>query len=263
MLMLKKSCLLAVAVAATIAMTGCEEEEASVASGFQEVVNTHSIAAAKAGKWPSIDVEDTDLMDRMPDRDNIMVVLDMSGSMNESNCAGDFDTKAVAAKSVLRDWVGGLKRETNLGLIIFDGTGTNVHLPLGRDNRSEFVSLAENSTPQGGTPLKNGVTMAANELEKQASLQQGYGRYKMMVITDGAHSFGQDPSGPLKDIFGNPANPIEINTVGFCITDSALNQPGLTNYQSAKNPEELREGLNSVLAESTDFNAIEEFDDDA
>lgn len=265
MRMIKQSRLLALAMASTFVMTGCgpDKSQSQAASAFSGVAEAHSIAAAKNGSWPSFEVTDTDLMDSMPNRENIMVVLDMSGSMRDDICSGRFTNKSLAAKSVLRDWVAGLDQEANLGLIVFDSKGPNVHLPLGRDNRDRFVSLVQDARPDGGTPLKTSVALAAEQLEKQAALQQGYGRYKMMVITDGEHSSGEDPSGPLRAILSNPANPIEINTVGFCITDSALNQPGLTNYHSAKNPEELRKGLDSVLAESMDFQPLEEFDDDA
>lgn len=270
MMMLKKSALLAVAIGATVALAGCGEETASVAVNDQPVTKdapeakeVHSIAAAKNVKWPSVEVTDTDLMDSMPSRENIMVVLDMSGSMGSDDCAGQFGSKSRAAKTVLREWVADIDQETNLGLIMFDANGTTLRLPLGRDNRSEFIALTEAARPKGGTPLKTAVSMASQALEQQAALQQGYGRYKMMVITDGEHSGGENPNGPLNAIFRNPANPIEINTVGFCITDSALNQPGLTNYQSARNPDELRKGLDSVLAESMDFQPIEEFNDDA
>lgn len=234
-------------------------EQSSADSAYPE----HSVAIAKNAKWPDVEVSDTDLMDSNPNRENIMVVLDMSGSMGETSCSGGYPTKSVAAKSVLREWVQSVDSEANLGLIIFDATGTSVRLPLGRDNRQEFVAMADSASPDGGTPLKDAVGLAGMELERQAALQQGYGRYSMMVITDGDHSIGQDPSEPIYSVVGNPANPIEINTVGFCITDSALNQPGLTTYRSAKNPEELRKGLDSVLAESMDFAPIEEFNDDA
>jgi hypothetical protein len=65
-------------------------------------------------------------------------------------------------------------------------------------------------------------------------------------------------------ILGNPANPVQIYTIGFCISESALNQPDRIIYQSANNPEELRKGLERVLAESTRFtpDAIKDFQQD-
>ncbi|WP_165856860.1 vWA domain-containing protein [Marinobacter sp. JSM 1782161] len=261
-----KPCLAALAMASALVLTGCGEAESDVAETATTEAPAesadYSIAAVKAASWPGKEAADTDLMDPVPTRENIMVVLDMSGSMGGSGCAGNFRTKSEAAKSVLRDWVQSVDKEANLGLIVFDASGTSVRLPLGRDNRDAFVDLISDAFPSGGTPLAEAVSLASNSLSEQAVYQQGYGRYRMTVITDGQHDPGQDPQAPLDRIFANAANPIEINTIGFCIRDSALNQPGLTQYQSARNPEELRAGLNQVLAESTDFKPIQEFNSD-
>lgn len=259
MKLFKKASIASAVLASALLMTGCgSEKEPVVATGSK-----FSIAESKDAVWPRVEAEDVDMMDPMPTRENIMVVLDMSGSMGTDDCSGRFGTKALAAKSVLRDWVHSVDEDANLGLIIFDAQGTSVRLPLGQDNRDKFVELINDAQPSSGTPLKTAVSLAAQSLEERAAYQQGYGRYSMMVITDGAHDMGEDPAYPLNDIFNNAANPIEVSTVGFCIQNSALNQPGLTKYQSAKNPEELRKGLNSVLAESDDFQPIQEFNDDA
>jgi hypothetical protein len=109
--------------------------------------------------------------------------------------------------------------------------------------------------------LYDAVELAHDTLEQQALRQNGYGTYKMVVITDGEHSSGQNPRREINRILENPQNPVEIHTIGFCIEDSALNQPGRTEYQSAKNPQELKKGLDSVLSESTQFKGPNSFGD--
>lgn len=203
------------------------------------------------------------MMDSNPTRENIMVVLDMSGSMSQSNCSGRFTNKSLAAKSAMRNWINSVNDEANLGLVVFDSRGPSVHVPLGVDNRDKFAKAVSGAGPGGSTPLKTSINIASQALEERAVYQQGYGKYQIVVVTDGVHDPDEDPKSALNAIFSNPANPIDVTTIGFCIDDSALNQPGMTRYQSARNPEELIKGLDSVLAESEDFQPIQEFEDDA
>lgn len=258
------STITALALSAPLAIFGLfgddepEKTEEEIAKETGEQVR---VIDEQAPVWPDANNgKDTELDANML-RDNVMVVLDMSGSMGEGNCSGDFANKSQAAKATLAKWITTVPEESNLGLIAFVYSDTKVYVDLATGNRSLFMQEVKSFTPEGGTPLYDAVTRAEDELEAQAIRQNGYGTYKMVVITDGAHSVGQDPSDAVNEILDNPQNPIEIHTIGFCIEDSALNQPGRTKYQSAKNPEQLKEGLDSVLSEATSFDGPESFGD--
>lgn len=241
---------------AMLALLGCSsgDEEVTIAENFK-----HTVAEAKSTPWPGGDAAEPDALDPMLTRTNYMVVLDMSGSMDSDQCSGSFNTKSDAAKAALNVWIDSVDQQANLGLIIFDGQGPSVRVNLGQDNRPDFRQNVNTSRPNGGTPLLTSLRLAHQELTERARYQQGYGTYRLMVITDGEHSEGENPSVEIERIASNPANPIELHTIGFCIDDSALNQPGVTLYRSARNPEELAQGLDSVLAESQDFANIQEF----
>lgn len=262
MIVIKKAKLLAGVALAILSIAGCGGDTTS-SQVNSNAPQPHTIASVKDAVWPEGKPQDASMMDANPARENIIVVLDMSGSMAKNNCSGRFPSKSLAAKSAMRNWIHSVDDEANLGLVIFDSRGPNVHVPLGMDNRDKFAKAVNAARPAGGTPLKTSISLASNALEQRAVYQQGYGKYQILVVTDGEHNPGEDPGSALKVIFDNPANPIEITTIGFCIENSALNQPGLTRYQSAKNPEELIKGLESVLAESEDFQPIQEFEDDA
>lgn len=262
MTVLKRASVLAGVALSTMIIAGCGGDKSSPQVG-QTVAEVHKIAAVKSAVWPKGEPQDSSMMDTNPTRENIMVVLDMSGSMSKGNCSGRFTNKSLAAKSAMRNWINSVDNEANLGLVIFDSRGPSVHVPLGMDNRDTFAKAVNVAQPDGTTPLKTAINIASRALEERAVYQQGYGKYQIVVVTDGVHDLGEDPRSALDAIFGNPANPIEITTIGFCIDDSALNQPGMTRYQSARNPEELIKGLDSVLAESEDFQPIQEFNDDA
>jgi len=220
---------------------------------------TFTVAAVKAATWPSPGDEDIDQFDPMPTRANYLAVLDMSGSMNEPRCAGEYGTKAEAARAALAAWLESVPRTANIGLVVFSGGRVSLKVPLGVGNREAFLRAVAETRPAGNTPLYDAMALAHDELERRARYQNGYGEYRIVVITDGLHSQGQDPRPVVDGILGNPANPVLIYTIGFCIDKSALNQPGRTLYQSAKNPEELSSGLQRVLAESQQFDTVKEF----
>lgn len=250
---------LMLALAAFLALAGCGDNSGSGQGAKGESNYIHTVKDSLGSSWPNSDLV-VDQLDPLPTRENIMVVLDMSGSMASRTCAGHYDSKAEAARAVLSDWVNRVDPETNLGLVIFDTNGVTVRTPLGQHNRDGFIQQVNEAQPIGGTPLRSAMELALEQLEYRSVHQQGYGDYRVMVITDGEHTNGEDPAEPLSRVFSNPSDPTQIHTVGFCIDDSALNQPGLTVYQSAENPEELRDGLDSVLAESASFENIEDFD---
>lgn len=234
-------------------LAGCEQS--------QPGIDTADWAAITEQTWPPGEMPEDAKLDANPQRTNVVVVLDMSGSMSNADCAGEYGSKARAARAALETWSDSLPREANLGLIAFSHNRIRTLVPLGTDNRQAFVEAAKEVRPRGGTPLRSAMAAAHKLLAERARFQLGYGRYQIVMITDGEHSDGENPLPVVERILGNPANPVEIHTIGFCIDDSALRQPGLVQYQSAHDPEQLAQGLSRVLAESTSFEPVEEFNE--
>lgn len=258
------STLTALALSAPLAIFGLfgdDEPDKTKEEIAKETGEQVKVVDDAAPSWPDANNGSDNTFDANMLRDNVMVVLDMSGSMGYRDCSGPFRNKSEAAKATLAEWIKTVPNESNLGLVAFVHSDTKVYVDLAVGNRDLFMQEVKGFNPNGGTPLLDAVTSAEAELEKQAIRQNGYGTYKMVVITDGEHSVGQDPSQAVNKMLDNPQNPIEIHTIGFCIEDSALNQPGRTEYQSAKNPEQLKEGLDSVLSEATTFDGPESFGD--
>ncbi len=221
--------------------------------------DVYTVAEVKSATWPPPGDADILQLDPVPTRANYLAVLDMSGSMRDPDCAGRYGSKAEAARAALAAWLESVPRTANIGLVVFSGGRVSLEVPLGVDNREAFIRAVNETRPAGKTPLHDAVALAHRELERRARYQQGYGDYRIVVITDGMHSEGQDPRPVVDAILGNPANPVLIYTIGFCIERSALHQPGRTLYQSAKNPDELSSGLRRVLAESQQFDTVKEF----
>ena len=219
----------------------------------EQVRTTDSVRGAAAAVWPAETATTAEAGQASLTRTNLVAVLDMSSSMLALDCAGEYDNRSEAARAALQAWLESVPADSNLGLIAFDGGGVSLRVPLGTGNRDAFMDQVHRTRPGGVTPLNEAVALGQATLEAQAARQRGYGEYRIVVITDGRHSAGSDPVATIEGIFANLANPIEIHTIGFCITASALNQPGVTHYRSANNPEDLRLGLESALPEAAAF----------
>lgn len=218
-----------------------------------------NVRAAATALWPTEATAEIPPGGVSLTRTNLVAVLDMSGSMAEAYCAGEYGSRAEAARAALVTWLDSIPREANMGLVVFADGEVALRVPLAGNNQPAFIDAVMTAVPGGDTPLQEAVSLAKRVLESQAARQRGYGEYRIVVITDGQHSDGQDPAPVIQDIYANFANPIEIHTIGFCIESSALNRPGLTYYRSANDPEELSRGLESAVAEAEAFD-ITQFD---
>jgi len=186
------------------------------------------------------------------DRANYQLVVDWSGSMGERSCAGEFASKADAARAVIGDWLDRVPVDANVGMTIFVGGDIFGAVELGRNNRADIKAYLDRVYPGGGTPLGYAMADGMEALERQAWAQDGYGRYVLVNLTDGKANAGPIEAA-LQRVRGNRANPIETQTIGFCIGDShPLNQEDVV-YYTADDPTALAESFDRVLAEDRDF----------
>jgi Mg-chelatase subunit ChlD len=182
-------------------------------------------------------------------RRNFYVVFDGSGSMNESKCAGN-STKIEVAKKALIGFEKSLNASDNIGLAAFDRAGNSERVILGTNNRSDFENQVNAVSADNGTPLYESVRFAFDRLQEQMKKQLGYGEYHIVVVTDGEAN-GAAENGLIAQI---NKTPVVIHTIGFCIgVGHSLNQPGKTYYTDAQSPEDVKKGLQEVLAESDKF----------
>jgi len=250
---------LALPVFLGLVLAGCQDETdaaeaetATSASRFLSISDISHIAwppDADPGAEPPAIQEAVD-----PLAENSMVVLDMSGSMQDGSCAGAFETRADAAKDALFTWIAA-HPGNNIGLIAFSMEGYTL-LPLGsgKSHAENLIDTIRGLTPGGNTPLRSAMERAQTELEAQARRQLSGGAYRMIVITDGKASFGENPVEVVERIVYNPANLIEIHTVGFCIRGGhSLNDPQTVFYVDANSPDEIVAGLEAATGEAENF----------
>lgn len=203
-------------------------------------------------KWPYIgtkqsnSIDQKDLMNK-----NYYVILDGSGSMEDTSCLGN-EQKMKIAKNAMKAFALSIPGNANVGLFVFDKYGEREIISLQELNIGTFNAAVDNIRASGGTPLKTAISTGYQRLTDQAKSQLGYGEYHLVVVTDGQASSGEAPNEIVNTVLWE--SPIVLHTIGFCIDGNhALNQQGRTIYRSAGNYDELKTGLQSVLAESENF----------
>lgn len=225
------------------------------------VVNTVDTYAYRAADntWPAISEGQTQTIvaDNLGTK-NYYLVFDASGSMNEISCSRGQDKIAVAKSSVM-EFITKIPADANIGLLAFYDGKIFELAALGSSSRKQAIDQINRIAANGGTPLKTSIEHAYKALSIQAVKQLGYGEYHMVVVTDGEASKGEDPRSIVMTMISH--SPIVLHTIGFCISgDHSLNQRGLSIYKSANNPMELAKGLDSVLAEASDF-SVDSFEE--
>jgi Ca-activated chloride channel homolog len=209
----------------------------------------------KSGAWPFFSADQpTDALAENLTARNFFLIFDGSGSMWESQCSGASKKIEVARKAVAA-WSKSVPAGANLGLYAFHNDGV-LTLPLTSGNRDDFLQAVNRIDAGGGTPLADAMQYALQALTRQGQRQLGYGEYTIVVVTDGIANSAERLRRAVDMALSR--TPITIYSIGFCIGDRhSLNQPGRTLYKSADNPEQLREGLQEVLAESEMFDESE------
>ena len=210
----------------------------------------------QAKVWPYLTTEyQVAIADNLLAR-NIVLIFDGSGSMAKEGCSGNRPKIDVAKKAVV-EWSGTVPANANLGLVCFHGKSRDLLIQeMESGNRDKFIGTVKSIAAGGKTPLTLAFKEAFVMLEKQAQKQLGYGEYTIVVVTDGIANSPEDLTRAVNWIL--KYTPIDIYTIGFCIGDDhSLNQRGRTFYKAANNPEQLKQGLKDVLAESEEFDITE------
>jgi len=245
----------ALVMCTSLALAACYDDTPSA-----EDVPDIDVSRLGMASWPPSELsQDLPALTSAADlfAENNMIVLDMSGSMGRDECSGEYANRARAAKAALLGWIQANPGD-NIGLVSFSADGTQLDFPLGRGERHAKAVINRISALKAdrNTPLLTAMRMAEEQLTLQAVRQGGTGAYRMIVITDGAASENESPEEVVQGVFADPANMIEIHTIGFCIDGShSLKDPARVFYTDANSPEALRAGLDATRGEAVDFDA--------
>ncbi len=189
-------------------------------------------------------------------RDNIVVILDASGSMKHA-MRGSGRQKMQVAKEALREvLVRSVKETTNLGILVFSsGNMKNDVLtplaPLAPEDRAKLEKLIMLPEPGHGTPLGTYLKKGADMLLQQREKQEGYGTYRLLVVTDGEANDSNLVDRYLPDILSRG---ITVDVIGVDMDSDHTLATRVDSYRKADDPKALAAAISEVLAEigSTD-----------
>jgi hypothetical protein len=137
--------------------------------------------------------------------DNVVVVLDASGSM-KSNMRGSSMPKITAARNAIKEVIQTIPQTTRVGLLVFGGGADGWVYQLGpRDDQKLFASLQRISA-SGGTPLGSYMKTGADKLPyRRANDPAALRRAIQEVFAEvGKVSDGQSGEGAFDELAGLP-----------------------------------------------------------
>ncbi len=178
--------------------------------------------------------------------DNVVIVLDDSGSMRE-RMQRDRITRMDAAKAALKKVIEQINPQTQVGILLLNGERRNKNwlVPFGPLDKREALRRIAALQPGGGTPLGEALRVAADELLTLRS-KNFYGTYRLVVVTDGEASDPQLLQQFLPDVLSRG---ILVDAIGVDMQEDHSLATKVHSYRRANDLESLSNAIQEILAE--------------
>ena len=196
--------------------------------------------------------------------ENIIVILDASGSMKEKFRADQSKSKMDAAKEALKEVLAKIPDNTQIGLLVFSGSNVQNDwvYPLGPKNTEQLLAAIALPQPGGGTPLGQYMRIGTNRLLEQREKQYNYGNYRLLIVTDGVAQDEGKVAQYTPEILGRQ---IRVDVIGVDMQTDHLLAKDADSYRKADNPGELVAAVTQILAETggtgTDLDGEDAYED--
>ena len=158
-----------------------------------------------------------------PSRKNLLIVLDLSGSMN---LPLGKSTRIATARQVLRDVLTRIPDDFNVGLRLYGHrfgsrqketcTDSELVVPVRRLDRDLISKTVERLRPRGETPLVYSALQASNDLKSA-------GGGSVVLITDGEESCGGDFAAATSTL-KQAGLDLRLSIVGFTLANQKARQ---------------------------------------
>ena len=184
-------------------------------------------------------------------KDNIVVILDASGSMQDKFSGDQTKSKMEAAKSALQEVLLKVPDDTHIGLLVFSGANIQNEwvYPLGWKDTQKLITAIHLPQPGGDTPLGKYIRIGANRLLEEREEQYNYGNYRLLVVTDGEASDVDKVKHYTPEILNRQ---IRIDVIGVDMKTDHILAKVVDSYRKADNPGELVAAVSEILAETGD-----------
>lgn len=170
---------------------------------------------------------------------NLAVVFDASGSMSGAPIR--------EAKKSLEAFLRALPEGWNAGVIVFDKQGTRELVPMGKYSAEEVRRVVEPITAGGGTPLGKAIGLSRGMLSERRLAQQGYGTYRLLVVTDGEATDPQEMRAATTRVLSDG---VEMIVIGFRMKGGHSLRKFATDYREAGDEAALSKAMQAALAEA-------------
>lgn len=193
---------------------------------------------------------------------NIVIVLDNSGSMGRTLEQDAIHSRMDAAKNALQNVIKSLPDDTQLGMILLNGDWNDWCIPLGPLNKDLSKIKISELYPTGGTPLGGAIKAGCDQLLALRQKQK-YGTYILLVVTDGE---ANDPSAVEEYVNDINTRGINLHVIGLDMQQDHSLARKVDSYQNAYSDKELASAISKTFAEtalsdkntsSEDFDALE------
>jgi Ca-activated chloride channel homolog len=185
----------------------------------------------------------------------ILILLDVSGSMNERISSGG--TKFAAAKRSLRQVADNLPPGTEVGLRVYGSTiaepksknpkactDTQLVMPVGPLDRAKLYRAVRSFDAKGETPIAYSLEQSVNDLGSS-------GRRVVVLISDGEETCAKDPCPTARKLAASGVD-LQFNAVGLAVDGKARRQleciadAGNGSYYDASRTADLSEAIGKI-----------------
>jgi hypothetical protein len=179
--------------------------------------------------------------------DNVVIVLDSSGSMSQPLPGSGMD-KMTAAKAALKQVLQTVPESTQVGLLVFSAKGVDDDwvYPLGPRDDARLMQAIERPQPGGGTPLGRYLKKGADRLLEARARQFGYGTFRLLVVTDGEADDSKPVDRYTPEII---ARGITLDVIGVAMKQNHTLATRVHSYRSANDPASLKQAIAEVFGE--------------
>jgi uncharacterized protein YegL len=181
-------------------------------------------------------------------QENVVIVLDDSGSMNERMSSGV--TRIEAAKNAISGVVLKFAPDTKLGLFLLNGAANHQHwaIPLGPLSATQSIQKIKALRADGGTPLGDRIREGTDALLKLRE-KQIYGVYRLLIVTDGEANDAKMLAAYLPDVLSRG---IIVDAIGVDMKQNHSLATRVHSYRRADDDEGLTKAVQEVFAERID-----------